>query len=76
MAKSKRKRTEVEEVMELLNLYGAVEITEEDMKNNPKLRKSVEDDRERMDQHLKDMKTKKWNNDFCGVIKKSVIFDK
>jgi hypothetical protein len=76
MARSKRKRTEVEEVLELLNLYGAIEITEEDMKNNPKLKKSVEDDRQRMDQHLKDMKTQKWNNEFCGVIKKSATIGK
>jgi hypothetical protein len=69
----RRKKTEVEEVMELLNLYGAVEITEEDMKHNPKLKKSVEDDRKRMDQHLIDLKTQKWNNEFCGIIKKPAV---
>jgi hypothetical protein len=42
---TKRKKTGLEKVMEVLNFYGAKEITNEDLEKDPKLRKAIEEDR-------------------------------
>jgi hypothetical protein len=42
---AKKRKNGLKKVMEVLDFYGAVEITEEDIEKNPKLRASVESDR-------------------------------
>jgi hypothetical protein len=42
---AKRKKTGLEKVMEVLEFYGAKEITNADLEKDPKLRKALEADR-------------------------------
>jgi hypothetical protein len=48
----KEKKNNLKEIMEMLNFYGAREITKEDMEKNPKLQKAIESDRKWLQEHM------------------------
>jgi hypothetical protein len=55
----RRKKTEVEEVIEFLKSQGAVEITKKNIENNPALKKRIEADEERFQEYPKFIKKTK-----------------
>jgi hypothetical protein len=50
--RKKNKQTEEERIIEFLKLNGAVEVTEEDIKKDPYLKESIEEDRKRYQEYL------------------------
>ena len=64
MAK-RRKKTEVEEVIEFLKSQGAKEITEKDIQKDSALKKRVEADEERFQEYPKFIKSFKAKSKVC-----------